>query len=77
MYKTLVMHLRCASAPQFFDRVPDDRAVQGSSPSSDFFFFFIRPLFSRLLVFRSILNLIFFRTVRGLTKFKTRSSLSD
>ena len=45
--KTFVMHLQCASAPQYFNHVPDDRAVQGSSSSSEIFsFFFVRPLFS-------------------------------
>ena len=33
------MRLQCASAPQFFDSVPDDHAVRGSSPSSEIFFF--------------------------------------
>ena len=44
--KTFVMRLRCASTTQFFDRVAGDRAVLGASPSSEFFFFFICPLFS-------------------------------
>ena len=39
------MRLRCASTPQFFDRVAGDRALLGASPSSEIFFFFIRPLF--------------------------------
>ena len=34
--KTFVMHLQCASAPQFFNHVPDDCAVRDSS---SFFFF--------------------------------------
>ena len=58
------MHLQCASAPQFLDCVPDDHAVRGSSPSSEFFFLLIH-------------NLIFYSTVGGLTKFKTCRSLSD
>ena len=38
------MRLQCASAPQFFDHVPEERAVRGSSPSKGIFaFFFIRP----------------------------------
>jgi len=45
------MRLRCASTPQFFDRVAGDRAVLGASPSSAFFFFFIRPLFLSFLFF--------------------------
>ena len=43
--KTFVMRLRCASAPQFFDRVPGDRAVRGASPSSDFFPFLFALFF--------------------------------
>ena len=39
------MHLRCASAPQFFDHVLDDCAAQGSSPSSEIFFLFLFALF--------------------------------
>ena len=62
------MRLRCASAAQFFDGVTDDRAVRGSNPNSHF---------SWLFVFLLILNLIFYSTVTGLTKFKTRRSLSD
>ena len=36
------MRLQCASASPFSNRVPDERAVQGLSPSKGFFF---RPLF--------------------------------
>ena len=43
----------------------------------NFFFSFIRPLFSWLFVFLLIPDLIFYSTVRGLTKFKTRRSLSN
>ena len=76
--KTFVMHLQCASAPQYFNHVPDDRAVQGSSSSSEIFsFFFVRPLFSWRFVFLLISNLIFYSMVRDPTKFKTHRSLSD
>ena len=49
--KTFVMQLRRASAPPFSNRVPDERAVQGLSPSKGFVFFIIiiiRPLLSWL-----------------------------
>ena len=46
------MQSQTASAPQFFDRVPDEHGVGGSSPSKGIFvFFFIRHLFSWLFVF--------------------------
>ena len=45
------MRLRCASTPQFFDRLAGDRAVLGASPSSEIFFSFIRPLFLSFLFF--------------------------
>ena len=75
--KTFVMHLQCASAPQFFNHVPDDRAVRGSSSSSEIFFFFVRPLFAWRFVVLLISNLIFYSMVRDPTKFKTHRSLSD
>ena len=76
--KAFLMRLRCASAPRFLNCVPDDRAEQGSSPSGEFFFSFINsPSFSLLFVFLLIPNFIFSSTVRGLTKFKTRRSLSN
>ena len=56
------MPLRCASAPQFYDRVPDDRAGG---------FRALVVFFSLVFVFLLIPNLIFYCTVRGLAKFKT------
>ena len=49
--KAFLMRLRCASAPRFPNCVPDDRAEQGSSPSGEFFFSFIRSRFLRFLFF--------------------------
>ena len=42
-----------------------------------FYFFFIRSLLCWLFVFLLIPNLIFYSTIRGLTKFKAHRSLSD
>ena len=62
------MRLRCASAPKFYDRVPDDCTVGVRA---------LAVLSSWLFVFLLIPALIFHSTVRGLAKFKTRRSLSD
>ena len=49
---TSLLFRKDSSSPQFFYRVPYDRAVPGlRSPSNVFFFFFIRPFFLGFLFF--------------------------
>ena len=47
------MRLRCASAPQFFDRMylHDDRVVWALSPSGEFFLFYLPSFFVGFLFF--------------------------
>ena len=72
------MRLRCASTPRFLNLAPDLTTVQNTVRALAVnFFLFYSPSFSLLFVFLLIPNLIFYSTVRGLTKFKTRRSLSD
>lgn len=59
MYKNIGDASGICFCLQFFDRVLDDHAVWGSSPSSGVFLFFIHLLFSLLFVFLLIPNSIF------------------